>query len=105
MTARTMVADLHVVPQVGDEALVDLDLVERKSLQIGERGIADAEVIHGDAHAQRFQPAQNRDRAGKIVDQHAFGDFKLQTCGRQASLEQDRMNERGKVAVPELHRR
>jgi len=44
-----MVADCWLLQQVGNEGAVDLDAVERERLQIGERGIAGAEIVHGDA--------------------------------------------------------
>src|SRR5690606_21503772 len=37
--------------RAADEALVDLDLVERRLLQIAERRIAGAEVVEREAHA------------------------------------------------------
>src|SRR5690606_15713815 len=51
---------LRVAPEIHDKGLVDLDLVEGKRLQIGQRGIATAEIVHGDADAKRLQPAQQR---------------------------------------------
>jgi hypothetical protein len=39
----------------GDEALVDLDLVERRVLQIAERGIARPEIVQRQPHAQQLQ--------------------------------------------------
>ena len=38
---------------IGDEGLIDFDLVEREAAQITQRRIARAEVVHGDAHAIR----------------------------------------------------
>src|SRR5665647_3910533 len=47
---------LRVAAEIDDEGAVDLDLVERESLQIGERRIAAAEIVHGNAYAERLQP-------------------------------------------------
>src|SRR5258707_9307018 len=47
---------LRIAPEIDDESAVDLDLVERKRLQIAQRRIAAAEIVHGNAHAQRLQP-------------------------------------------------
>lgn len=96
---------LLAVAEIGDEGLVDLDLVERKRLQIGQRRIAGAKIVHGDAHAEIFQPAQDRHRAGEIADQHAFGDLQFQPRRRQTGLQQNLMHQARQVAVLELHRR
>src|SRR5262245_66149275 len=36
-----------------DKRAVDLDLVERERQQVGQRGIAGAEIVHCDANAQK----------------------------------------------------
>src|SRR5262249_3291135 len=51
---------LRIVLEIGDEGLVDLDLVERKGLQIGQRRIAGAEIVHGDANVEVLEAAQDR---------------------------------------------
>ena len=43
---------LLAMAEIGDEALIDLDLVERERLQIRQRRITGAEIVHGDAHAE-----------------------------------------------------
>ena len=43
--------------QIADEAAIDLDLVEGKLAQIAQRGIAGAEIVQRDAHADVVQPA------------------------------------------------
>src|SRR6267154_1557020 len=68
---------LRAAAEVHDEGAVDLDLVERERLQIAQRGIAAAEIVHRDAHAERLQPPQQRKAAIEILDQHALGDFEL----------------------------
>ena len=52
-----------------------------------------------------FQPAQDRDRAVEVADQHAFGDFELEPRRRQAGLQQHLVHQLRQVAVLELHRR
>src|ERR1700716_2957209 len=44
---------LRIASEIDDESAVDLDLVERKRLQIAERGIARSEIVHRDAPAER----------------------------------------------------
>src|SRR6195952_6118775 len=57
------------------EALVDLDLVEWKGLQIGQRRIAGPEIVHGEADAEILDPAQDGKGALEILEQHALGDL------------------------------
>ena len=96
---------LRIARQMHHESTVDLDLVEGKSLQIGQRRIARAEIVHRDAHAERFQPPQQRQAAIKVLDQHAFGDFQLQPAGGEAGFQQDRMHHTDHIAAHELRRR
>src|SRR3984957_19715407 len=57
---------LRIASEIDDKGAVDLDLVERERLQIGQRGVAAAEIVHGDAHAERLQPPQQRQTAIEI---------------------------------------
>ena len=66
-----------------DEALVDLDLGEREGPQVGERGVAGAEIVHGDTDAQRPDLAQRGDRSGHIAGQRSLGDFHFEARGRK----------------------
>src|SRR5262249_56294990 len=43
---------LRVAVDVGYEGAVDLDRVEWERLQVGQRRIAGAEIVHGDPHAE-----------------------------------------------------
>src|ERR1700761_6669072 len=45
---------LWVAAEIDDESAVDLDLVERERLQVAERGIAGAEIVHRDTHTERL---------------------------------------------------
>src|ERR1700719_1171332 len=47
---------LRIAPEIHDKGAIDLDLVERKRLQVAQRGIAAAEIVHGNTHAERLQP-------------------------------------------------
>jgi hypothetical protein len=79
---------LRIASQIHHECAVDLDLVERKRLQIGQRGIAAAEIVHGDADAERLQPPQQRQAAIEVIDQHALGDLEFQPPRGQPGFEQ-----------------
>ena len=67
-----------------DEATIDLDLVERETLQIAQRGIAGAEIVQRDPHADAAQLMQNGERGVVIANQHRLGDLQLQPARREA---------------------
>ncbi len=96
---------LRVAAEIDDEGAVDLDLVERECLEIAQRGVAAAEIIHGDADTERLQAAQQCEAAIEILDQHALGDFELEPARCKARLDQDRMDEANHVTMHELRRR
>src|SRR3954447_8261220 len=95
---------LRVASEIDDERAVDLDLVERKRLQIAQGGIAATEVVHGYPNAKRLKPPQQREATIEIVDQHALGDLQFEPARRESGLEQDRMHETDDIAVHELRR-
>ena len=77
--------------EVADEALVDLDLVEREAAQIAERRIAGAEIVHRDAHAKAAQlHAASAIVSALLSEQHRFGDLQLEPLRRQAGRAQAR---------------
>ena len=85
-----------------DERAVDLDLVERKRAQVRERRIAGAEIVHGDADAERLDLPQGGQRAVEVANQRGLGDLDLQTTRRQAGLQQDLVQLLHEVGVVEL---
>jgi hypothetical protein len=58
-----------------DEGAVNFDFIERETLQIAERGIAGAEVVHGDTHAELPQPIERSKRRLAVLQQDRFGDL------------------------------
>ena len=66
------------VGQVRDKTTVDFDLVEWKTAQIVERGIACAEIVKRDPHPQTAQPVQHIEALRRVFDQHGFCDFQFQ---------------------------
>ena len=60
-TNNCLVAGVRL--DVTDEGVVDLEDVDRKPLQIAERGVAAAEVVDREPHAQRAQAIENGARA------------------------------------------
>ena len=50
-----MAASFGSVSMSRDEGAVDLEAVDRQALEVGQRRVAGAEVVDGEAHAQRVQ--------------------------------------------------
>jgi hypothetical protein len=69
---------------VGDEGAVDLQVVDREQLEVGERGVAGAEVVDGQRDAHAAQAFENDDGFLRIFHHRAFGDFQFEQFGRQA---------------------
>jgi hypothetical protein len=67
-----------------DERLIDLDPIATKSLQITERRIARAEVVHYDVDAERMKLHQ---RGRGISRQDSFADFLFQPTRREPWLQ------------------
>ena len=90
---------------VVDEAAVDLDLVERKTLQIAERGIAGAEIVERDSDADAAKLMQNGKRCFVVANEHGLRDLQFEPARRQAGRRQCRDDLQGQRAAAKLHRR
>src|SRR3979411_2957118 len=88
--------------QIRYERLVDLDFVEREGLQVGQRRISGAEIVHRDAYAQRLQAAQDRQATGEVFHKHALSDFQFQPRRCKPGFEQYGMYQCNEVAMAEL---
>ena len=80
---------LNVAVDGVDEGAVNLDLVEGKMLQGGERGISGAVIIHRDLDTEGLQLAHHVQGMLIVGNNAGFGDFQFQTRRRQAGLKQD----------------
>ena len=69
----------------GDEAAVDLEHVDRQALEIGEAGIAGAEIVHRDGRVERLQRFEHARRARRVLDDRAFGQLQRQPVAGQAA--------------------
>ncbi len=88
-----------------DKAPIDLELVEVEALQIGQTGIAGAEIVERQADAERLQRIEPRLGLVGIVDQHALGHLEHQP-GRRNAVSGERVgNELDQRRVAHLHRR
>ena len=74
-----------------DEALVDLDGIDREPPQIAQRRVARSEVVDGDPHAEALQLPQTANRLFGLVRHDALGNLQHQELRRQlAVLERQR---------------
>ncbi|MNM31227.1 hypothetical protein D3C81_417990 [compost metagenome] len=79
----------RVVRIAGDfahEGDIDLQLVDGEALQVGQAGIAGAEIVDGNLDAQRLEVAQHGDGFLGIRHQRAFRQLQLQQVGRDVVL-------------------
>ena len=58
-TIARMISVLPPFLHAADEGAIDLDRLERKVLEIAQRGVAHAEVVEPELHAQRAQLAED----------------------------------------------
>src|SRR6476659_1218486 len=72
--------------QVLDEAAVDLQLVERETLQITERGIARPEIVERNADAERAEGVKQLQRRLAAFEEDGFGDLDLEPIGRDSAV-------------------
>ena len=93
-----------LAPDFLDEGLVDLQRVNGKSMQVGERGITRAEVVDGDADSKLAEIIELRDRMQRVADADVFGDFHLDLGWRDAIVTQGRLELFCKIAAIEVLR-
>ncbi len=75
--------------EVLDEGTIDLDLVERETLQIAQRRIAGAEIVERDANAQLAQLVQGISSvASSSRISTSFGDLQFEPTRRRAPMPQ-----------------
>src|ERR1700681_1748115 len=76
------------VADAADEGTVNLQGVKRKTVQVTQRGIPSAEVIDGQADAERLDLLQHLNRRGGIAHDSTFCEFQLQGLRRQLEFAQ-----------------
>ena len=96
-----LLADL----EVGDEAAVDLERVDRELLEVGERGVAGPEVVDGDPYADGAERRQHLDGEDGVLHGRALGDLDLEVARVEAGLLEDAADARRQAALLELQRR
>ena len=68
------------------ERFVDLDEVDVEFLDVGQRGIARAEVVDGNLHAGLVKALQQGNHVFARIEQHAFGNFDSESFARKTDV-------------------
>src|ERR1700716_3367268 len=77
------------------EAAVDLDLVERETLQVLKRGIAGPKIVQRDVHAKLAELVQGKQPSVVVRYQYRLGDLQLQPARVEPGLGEHRGNLQG----------
>ena len=85
-----------------DEAGVDLDLVEGKGLELAEAGVADAEVVEGEAGALFFELVGDEVGEFGVAEEGALGDLEDEAVEGEVAVLGGGADVAGKGAVGEL---
>ena len=96
---------LGVRVHVDDERLVDLDLVDLELLELGQRGVAGAEVVDRAPDAHCMERAEDLARALDVGDDLALGYLELEAVGWKLPAVEQPQDARRKVAVEQAVRR
>ena len=87
------------------EGLVDLEHVDRELLEVGDRGVAGAEVVDGQAHAEGADRVELAQDLGIAAEHAALAELQLQQRGVDPALLQGLAHDLGEVAAHELAER
>ena len=82
--------------------MIDLDLVERKTVQIGQARIGGAEIVERDFQADFRELMQVGTGAPRILQQRRLGDLDLEPMRRQVGRGQRLAHQRGHIGAIEL---
>ena len=105
MVALVMAASSEEWADSAHERLVDLEHVDRELLEVGDGGVAGAEVVDGQAHAQVADGVQLAQDVGVAAQHAALAQLQLQQRGVDARLVQALAHDLGEVAADELAER
>jgi hypothetical protein len=96
---------VRAVLEVLHERLVDLQPLDRQALDVGERGVAGAEVVDREGHAELVQVAQALRRGLAVLDDRVLGELDVERGRIEAALAQHALDQELDPALAELHRR
>ncbi len=94
-----------VLVRRGHQGAVHLQRVEGVAAQVGQAGVAGAEIVERQTHAQATQRLQGDLYADTVLDQQPLRDLELQATGRQPRARQHGRDQGGNVVAVELRRR
>src|SRR5688500_1871589 len=66
-----------------DESAVDLDCIDRQTVEIAQRRVAGAEIVEVDLNSEVPYLREDCDRVGSLVDYRRFGDLEPKGGGRE----------------------
>ncbi len=69
-----------------DKRSIDLEIVERETMQVAERRITGSKVVDTQLHAQRAQLLEHQCRRLCVLHDHALGDLELQAVRTQLAV-------------------
>src|SRR6185436_5057120 len=75
--------------EVAHERTIDLELVEGQGLEVGERGVAGAEIIQRYPEPHLTQRIQLLDGFAEVIEQRRFRDLQRQATGIGATRDED----------------
>ena len=85
-----------------DERAVDLHDVDREAVQVAERRVAGAEVVDGEAHAERLQVLEGAEVELGVLEHHALGDLEHERVGGPVAAGEHVAHEVGEGRCGEL---
>src|SRR5581483_5809052 len=88
--------------ETGDEAAVDLELVEREAAEVRERRVAGTEVVDREPDAERLERAERLTGRVDVVEEHALGDLEAQGVRRERMPLEQRGDVVAEVGAEEL---
>ncbi len=81
-------AIVRVLGDAAHEGLVDLELIQGQAFEVGQRGIAGAEIVHGEADANISEFPHGLDDQVHIPHHQALGQLQLEPAGIGPALVQ-----------------
>src|SRR5262249_51839112 len=96
---------VRVADRLTYESPFDLERVERETLQVRQAGIARAEVVHREPHAQGLQLARHLQGFLGIAHEQRFGDLELDQFRRDFRFAQYLLDHDYQILVLKLQRR
>ena len=82
-----------------------MSLSNGKPAQIEQAGIAGAEIVEREPHAQHLEPQHGGFRGVDVAEQHAFGQFEFEPSRIELRLGQDALDHLDEIDAAELQRR